>query len=183
MRSLSRSGTRSSTRPSGTAVRRGLAALLAGALALTVVAVALAAHPKKGASFAGVISTESPVNGFPAPVKFAVSANGKTLTAFKYSTFGCFGAGGFRPGIDYYTKPGSVIKVGTVKVSGSSFSVSGAVSSYTAFGYTTKTTTAVHGSFTSPTSAAGTIVFSQKESGKYTSQCGPATLAFTAKAG
>lgn len=116
------------------------------------------------------------------PVTFAVSGNGTTLTNFRYSSFGCFGAGGFQPGIDYYTKPQAIIKVGRVKVSKAGhFSASGAVSTYTAFGNTTKTTSKVSGSFTSAKAAKGTISFGQKVTGKFKSSCGPAVLSFTVK--
>jgi hypothetical protein len=165
----------------GRAARRGIAALLLGVAVLATAAAAMAAHPKKGSHFAGATSA-SPVNGFKAPVTFGVSPNGKTLTKFAYSTFGCFGAGGFRPGIDYYTQPGAIVKVGTVTVSGSGhFSVTGAVFVLSSHGVKTTTTTKVTGSFTSSTAASGTIVFTQKDTGTFTSSCGPATLSFTAK--
>jgi hypothetical protein len=162
--------------------RRLLVAVLVGALALTLVAVALAARPKKGARFSGFVAVTQGINGFKPPVKFTVSANGKSLTGFQYSTLGCFGAGGFRPGVDYYTQPDAIIKVGTVKVSGAgAFSTSGAVFTRSAHGITVKTTAAVRGTFTSPTEASGTITYSQKDTGQFKSQCGPATLDFTAK--
>jgi len=166
----------------GQRARVGAAALLVMLLALTAVAAALAAKPKHGAHFAGKTAA-SKVNGFSAPVTFTVSQNGKSLTSFRYSTFGCFGAGGFRPGIDYYTQPSAVIKVGTVKVSASGhFSATGAVSAYTTHGYTMTTTSSVVGTFTSARAARGSITFSQASSGTYTANCGPGTIAFTANA-
>src|SRR5205807_9296045 len=100
--------------------RRATAAALACAVALSLAlalgASALAAHPKRGAHFHGSFAFVG-VNGFKAPVSFTVSASGRTLTHFTYSTLGCFGSGGFRPGVDYYTKPSAIIRVGTVKVS------------------------------------------------------------------
>lgn len=160
-----------------------LALTVAVALAgLTMAASAIAAHPKAGSRYAGSTSA-SPVNGFPAPVTFTVARNGKSLLNFKFSTFGCFGAGGFRPGVDYYTQPGSIIKVGTVKLSKSGrFSVSGTVSDYSAFGDKTATTSKVVGRFAKAKLATGTITFSQKVIGKFSSSCGPGTLQFTAKA-
>jgi hypothetical protein len=167
--------------PLSGAGRRGMTAVLVSLAVLTTATAAIAAHPKKGSHLAGATS-EAPVNGFKAPVTFAVSPNGKTLTKFAYSTFGCFGAGGFRPGIDYYTQPSAIVKVGTVKVSGSGhFSVTGAVFVYSSHGVKTTTTTKVTGSFTKSTAANGTITFTQKDTGTYTSSCGPATLSFTAK--
>lgn len=161
--------------------RRGIVALLVAVAVLTSAAAAIAAHPKKGSHFAGTTSA-SAVNGFKAPVTFAISSTGKTLTKFAYSTFGCFGAGGFRPGIDYYTQPGAIINVGKVTVSRSGhFSVTGAVSVYSSHGVTTTTTTKVSGSFTSSRAAHGTIAFTQKDTGTFNSSCGPGTLSFTAK--
>lgn len=146
----------------------------------TLTAVAVAAKPKHGAHFVGKTAA-SPVNGFNAPVTFAVSKNGRSLTNFRYSSFGCLGAGGFRPGIDYYTQPGSIIKVGAVKVSASGhFSATGAVSSYTSHGFTTTTTSSVIGSFTKANAATGSITFSQKATGAFKASCGPAAIGFTA---
>ena len=165
----------------GRAARRGVAVLLVGIAVLMTAVAALAAHPRKGSHFAGTTSG-SPINGFTPPVTFTVSRSGKTLSRFDYSTFGCFGAGGFRPGIDYYTQPGAIIKVGTVKVSRSGhFSVTGAVFVRSSNGVTTTTTTKVSGRFTSTNAASGVMTFTQKLSGKDTSSCGPATLPFTAK--
>ncbi len=170
---------RAQTRPR--AYCRSLAAFLAGAMLLTGAAVAAAANPKNGAHFAGT-AAPGEVNGFKPPVTFTVAANGKTLMKFDYSTFGCFGAGGFRPGIDYYTQPNAIIKVGNVNVLASGhFSVTGAKFSYTAFGDTTTTTSKVSGSFSSSGAASGTIVFSQKITGKFSGTCGPSTLSFSAK--
>jgi hypothetical protein len=164
------------------AARRGIAGLLVGLAALTTAAAAIAAHPKKGSHFAGTDSA-APINGFKAPVTFTVSPNGKTLSRFAYATLGCFGAGGYQPGVDYYTQPSAIIKVGTVKVSGSGrLSVSGHVFVYSSHGVKTTTTTKVSGSFTKSTAASGSITFSQKDTGAYRSSCGPATLRFTAKA-
>jgi hypothetical protein len=148
---------------------------------LAAAASALAAHPKKGAHFSGSFSFTG-INGFKAPVAFGVSKNGTSLTGFQYSTLGCFGAGGFKPGVDYYTRPSAIIKVGTVKVSASGrFSASGVPSSYTAFGVTTNTTTTLSGKFTKSTAASGTIRFTQKLSGKVTGSCSSLALAFNAR--
>ena len=155
--------------------------LLVALLLLGTAATALAAHPKSGSHLSGYTSA-SPVNGFKAPVTFSVAPNGTALLNFKYSSFGCFGAGGFRPGVDYYTQPQSTIKVGKVSLSKSGhFSASGATNTYSAFGEKTITTTKVTGSFTSAKTATGTISFSQQISGKFTSTCGPANISFTAK--
>src|ERR1039458_1478300 len=144
--------------------RRGRGRLLAAsatAALLLSTAAALAAAPKHGAHFTGT-SSETKIVGFSAPVSFAVSANGKTLTNFRYSTLGCFGAGGFRPGVDYYTQPEAIIKVGTIKVSsGGRFSAPAATYSYkSSFGVSTVSTSKVTGTFTRSKAAKGTIVFS-----------------------
>ena len=156
--------------------------LLSGTQHRVATAVAIAAHPKKGAHFAGTTSLNA-INGFKAPVSFTVSSNGTALTKFTYSTLGCFGAGGFRPGVNPYTQPGAIIKVGSVTVLASGhFSRTGAVAVYPSpFGVTTKTTTKVSGSFTSPKAARGTVTFTQKDTGKYRNTCGPVTISFTAK--
>jgi hypothetical protein len=170
-------------RPSmvGRAYRRGVGTAAAVAL-LATAGAALAAHPRRGAHFAGTTAGGA-VNGFKPPVTFKVSSNGKTLMSFDYSTFGCFGAGGFRPGIDYYAQPGAIVKVGKVNVSGSGhLSVTGAVNVYSSFGVTTKTTSKVSGRFTGPKAVSGVITFSQKLSGKDNASCGPGTIAFSAKA-
>jgi hypothetical protein len=155
-------------------------AMLACTLALAGAATALAAHPKKGAHFKGSFGFTG-INGFKPPVAFTVAHDGKTLTAFTYSTLGCFGGGGFQPGVDYYTKPSAMIKVGTVKVSSSGhFSVKGVVATYTISGYTTKTTTTLSGKFTSAKAATGTLTFSQT----YTPgahSCNSNALTFSAK--
>ena len=150
------------------------AALLAGAPS------ALAAHPKKGAHFSGSFSFTG-INGFKAPVSFTVSKDGKKLTGLQYSTLGCFGSGGFQKGVDYYTKAGNIIKVGTVKVSASGhFSASGVVFKFTVSGFTTTTTTKVSGSFTSAKAASGTLTFAQKLSSG--ASCNSSVLSFKAKA-
>jgi len=154
-----------------------------GVALLTAAAVAIAAHPKKGAHFAGT-SSEPVIMGFKAPVTFAVSSNGKTATNFRYSTLGCFGAGGFPPGVNPYTQANAVIKIGAVTISTSGrFARTGAVSVYhSTFGITTTTTTKLSGTFTGPKASHGKITFSQKDTGRYTGTCGPATISFTAKA-
>ena len=162
--------------------RGRIAAALAATALLASSAAALGALPKHGASFKGKIDRVV-LNGFIAPVSFKVAADGKSLTGFRYSTLGCFGAGGFRPGVDYFTQPGAIIKVGTVKVTkGGHFSVTGAVSSTTSFGNKFTTTTNVSGVFTKSKAAKGTIVLSQKVTGKFSSTCGPSSITFTATA-
>jgi len=161
-------------------VRRStFGSLLAIASVTLFAAVALAVKPAHGAHFTGRTSA-SPVVGFYAPVKFAVAQDGRSLKGFSFGSFGCFGAGGFRPGVNPYTGS-SIIHVGAVKVSGSGrFSVTGAKSKYTVSGQTTTTTVAVSGHFTGRKSAAGSITFSQKVTGTFKSSCGPGTIQFSA---
>jgi hypothetical protein len=163
------------------AIRRSALGVMSCVLAaaLSLAAVAFAAKPAHGAHFTGRTAAQ-PVVGFYAPVKFTVSQNGRQLTGFSFGSFGCFGAGGFRPGVNPYTA-GSIIHVGTVKVSGSgSISVSGAKSTSSGFGDTTVTTVSMSGHFTKQKAATGTITFSQKVTGKFNSACGPAQIGFTA---
>ena len=166
--------------------RRGsvrIGALLAAVALLAFAASALAAHPKKGARFVGIVIGPK-INGFKPPVRFKVSTDGKTLTGFTYSTLGCFGAGGFQPGVDYYTKPSALINVGTVKVSPSGkFSVKGVASVYKGPGGSATTTSTISGSFTSPTAVTGTITFAQKLSpGGGTCNTSSFPVQFSAKA-
>jgi hypothetical protein len=162
---------------------RAAAAALSCAALLAGAASALAAHPKKSAHFSGSFGFAG-VNGFKPPVSFSVSKNGKTLTGFAYSTLGCFGAGGFQKGVNYYTKPEAIVKVGTVKVSSSGhFSAGGVVWKYSnKFGVTTTTTTTLSGSFSKAKAASGTVSFAQKLSGKTTGACESQALSFSAKA-
>ncbi|HEX4435549.1 MAG TPA: hypothetical protein VH061_02020 [Solirubrobacteraceae bacterium] len=165
-----------------TAIRRSFAgALLALLCAAVFTAVALAAKPAHGAKFSGRTAAEA-VEGFFAPVNFTVSRDGKSLKGFTFGSLGCEGAGGFAPGVSPY-KGGSIIHVGTVKVSSKgAISVSGAKSKFEIQGQITTTTVAITGHFTKRKAATGTITFSQKFSGTLDSGCGPAKINFTASA-
>ncbi len=165
----------------GRVPRRGTVALVVGVALLMSAASAIAAHPKKGAHFVGALPGPV-INGFTPPVTFTVSSRGKTLTGFTYATIGCFSAGGFRPGIDYFAQSGAMVKVGTVKVSPTGhFSVRGVVWIHKSVPITTTITTSLSGSFTSPTAASGTITYSERFSAPYNSRCDSPTLHFTAK--
>jgi hypothetical protein len=156
--------------------------VLACAAALSFAAPVLAAHPKRSARFHGAF-TKVGINGFKVPVSFAVSVNGRALVSFTYSTLGCFGAGGFRPGVDYYSKPSAIIRVGTVRVSSAGrFSASGVKSTYKAFGVTTTTTTTLSGKFTSARAATGSIRISQTLTGATRGTCSSIASKFTARA-
>jgi hypothetical protein len=162
---------------------RALALLTAAVLLLgaALAAAALAAKPARGAHFSGRTSVPA-ILGFRAPVSFTVSQNGRQLNGFSFGTFGCFGAGGFRPGVNPYTG-NSILHIGTVKVSASGqISVTGATSKYSVQGQTTVTTISVAGHFTKAKAATGSIKFSQNVTGSVKSSCGPATVGFTASA-
>jgi hypothetical protein len=145
---------------------------------VALVASALAATPKKGAHFTGRLSTP-PISGFHAPVTFKVSASGKLLDNFTFGSFGCFGAGGFKPGVNPYTGR-ALIDVGTIKVfTGGKFSQT-KPASYTVNGQTASFTVTVSGHFSKRTSATGTIRFTEVV-GVTPAKCTSATLTFTAK--
>lgn len=162
-------------------IERGIrrAAIAAGVFGagLALAAGALAAKPKHGAHFVGRTSVP-PVVGFRAPVKFTVSKNGRSLSHFTFGSFGCFGAGGFKQGVNPYTGS-SLIDVGTVKVSAKgAISASGARSTSKVGGQTTVTTISISGRFSKAKAASGSITFSQSVIGSVMASCGPATVSF-----
>lgn len=163
-------------------VRRAIAVVAAVSLvcALPLAAPALAAKPKKGARFAGRTSAP-PVEGFRAPVRFTVSPDGRSLYNFTFGTFGCFGAGGFRPGVNPYTG-NSLIDAGRVKVAAGGRFSDKTLSAYSVAGQTTTTTISISGMFGAPKTATGTITFSQVVTGTSKSACGPSKLSFYASA-
>jgi hypothetical protein len=143
---------------------KAMAALIAAGLALVLAATALAAHPKPGKRYAGTITNVEKIEGFSAPVSFKVSAPATQLLNFSYGTTGCFGSGGFWPGVNPYTAS-DAITVGAITVARSgSFSISNSKSTYhsTKYGFSYITTSQVTGKFTTSNSATGTISFSQK---------------------
>jgi hypothetical protein len=143
--------------------RKATAATLAITLALGFAATALAAHPKPGKRYAGTQTNVNPIVGFSAPVSFKVSSTGKQLLRFTYGTIGCFGAGGFKPGVDPYTRS-DLIKVGPITVTGSGhFAISNSKMTYQypTGGYTQVTKTTISGRFTTRKTATGTITYSQ----------------------
>lgn len=150
-------------------------ALLTGALALG--ATALAATPKKGARFSGHLSTP-PVEGFKAPVKFRVDPSGKLLDNFTFGTFGCFGAGGFRPGVNPYTGD-SLINAGAIKLAHNGSFSQTKLAGYSVRGQQTTFNVKVSGRFSSRSRASGTIVFTESGGGG-SGKCTSSTLSFTA---
>jgi hypothetical protein len=159
--------------------RAALATVIAGAALLAGAAQALAAHPKHGAHFKGPLALLG-VDGYKPMVSFTISGDGRKLLRFQFQTLGCFGAGGFRPGVNPYAGPSAAIDVGTIKVSSSGhFSVQGVAFTYKGGNYTVTTTATVTGSFSKPNRATGTLSYSQN-SGVAT--CHSLAQAFTASA-
>jgi hypothetical protein len=163
--------------------RTGLVAfvsLLAAAPPLA--ANALAATPKKGARFSGHIA-QAPVVGFTAPVRFRVDPNGRSLDRFTFGSFGCFGAGGFRPGVNPYTGD-SLIDAGSIKLAGNGHFAQTQLAGYTAAGQTSTFLIKVSGRFTKRNLASGTIQFTQTVTGVGSSgpiKCTSSPLSFTAR--
>jgi hypothetical protein len=152
---------------------------------LTLSVAALAASPKAGKKYAG-FTAEPKVVGFGAPVGFTVSANGAKLLKFQYGSLGCFGAGGFRPGVNPFRQFGGIKRLGTVTVSmNGHFSIANAKSTYKSakFKFSIVTTSQVTGQFVTSKRATGTIKFTQADhQGSKTTNCGPASTTFTASA-
>jgi hypothetical protein len=159
-------------------------ALVVAALSLAVCTAALAAHPKAGHKYAGVTNLPKVV-GFGDPVSFTVSANGATLQHFTYGSFGCQGAGGFKPGVNPYTK--NMVPVGAIKVgSKGTFSITNSkhkVTNTKGVHYTVVTSTSVSGKFTSAAKASGSLHFSQTYSPQHGAKftCNGIKEKFTAK--
>ena len=154
--------------------RRTTTALLIVGLTLVLAATAFAALPKPGGRYAGTETNVNKIVGFSAPVRFGVAPGGRRLLAFTYGTLGCSGgAGGFKPGVNPYTRS-DLIDAGQISVASSgTFAVTNAPSSYHSaqYGFTYTTRTTVHGKFTSRRVATGTITFSQT----YTPKTGKAS--------
>ena len=149
---------------------RTLIAALVAALSLLLAVGAFAAHPKAGKTYTGFVAGVTS-NGFKAPVSFKVSSDGKRLLAFKWAYFGCFGGGG-PPGVNPFTDPYNIVKVGTISVSSSGkFSVKNVKwTAAGAHGAPTKVTfSTISGRFTTAKKATGTIVFTQKQQGQFCS--------------
>jgi len=166
-----------------TAFRRALV-LAASALvvcALVLAAAAPAAKPKKGARFSGHTNAP-PVEGFKAPVRFTVAASGSSLGNFTFGSFGCFGAGGFRPHVNPYTGD-SLIDAGRLKLGSNGKFSDSATATHTVAGQTTTTKMTISGKFSTPKRVSGTIELTQAVKGAgVDSSCGPAKLSYSASA-
>jgi hypothetical protein len=145
----------------------------AALLVLAICATALAAHPTAGKSYSGNTSAAK-ANGFSAPISFKVSSNGKQLLKFEYGNTGCIAYP--ITGDPYTGAHATIIKVGTVAVSSKgSFSVTNENRSE---GIKSK----ISGKFKTANTAAGTIKFTQHETGPggFNKSCGPIDQTFTA---
>jgi hypothetical protein len=141
---------------------RILVAALGATLSLALAAAALAALPIAGKTFTGFTSVQ-PYNGFKAKASFKVSTNGKQLLGFVWQAGGCIGMGG--PG-NAYADPYNNYRVGTIPVSATgTFSVANAKWTSTNHSPAKTTTFTVSGRFTSPTTATGSIHYTQTDGG------------------
>lgn len=160
-----------------------IASTAVSAATLVLAATALAVTPKSG-TYRGL--TSGPVVlGFAPPVSFTLPASGRSLTRFRYSTFGCSNLGGQSETTgDAYLMPAAVKSIGKVPLSSNGkFSVQNVKSTYRSGGQTTTTITSISGKFTSKDRASGTITFSQRfhVPGHALPSCGPTSVTFTAK--
>lgn len=146
---------------------------------LALAAPAVAAKPKHNARFSGHTSAK-PVVGFLAPVTFKVAPNGLSLYNFTYGSFGCFGAGGFKPGVNPYTK-NSLVDAGKLKVSASG-RVSAKALVTESIGETTTTTITITAKFSTPKKISGTIQYSQVVENSFHSSCKSDPISFSASA-
>jgi hypothetical protein len=141
--------------------RRILIAVFAASLSLLLAVSALAAHPKAGRSYKGLMS--GPVyRGYKPPISFKVSSDGKRLLGFQFSGGDCVGLGG--PG-NPWTNPYHIYKVGTINVSSNgTFSVENVKwTAPSGSGNPPKVTTStVNGKFTTAKTATGTIRYRAK---------------------
>jgi hypothetical protein len=148
---------------------RTLIVVFAAGLSLLLAVGAFAAHPKAGETYSGFIPGNQ-WNGFKAPISFKVTKGGKRLYAFRWTGFGCFGAGGPKNVNPYLNNPYNLVKVGTIKVSSNGkFSVKNV--KWTAHGSgptqpTKVTYSTINGRFVTARKATGSIVFTQKMQGQ-----------------
>lgn len=164
-------------------LRTAVAAILVTVACLAAGAVALAAHPRANGEYAGRTSAPK-IGGYAAPAGFTVSADGRHVLQFNYSTFACFST--YAKGTDPYSTPTDVV-VATMPVSAAGrFSITGSKDRiiYGTAGHPqVVTTTRLSGHFTSPTSATGKITFSRTYGAQHRTDpvCGSGTVTFTAK--
>lgn len=141
---------------------RILIGVVAAVMSLALAVGALAALPTPGKTFKGFTSV-GPYNGYKATAGFKVSPTGKQLLGFVWQAGGCIGMGG--PG-NAYADPYNNYRVSTIPVStAGTFSVANA--KWTSGHHSPAKTTifTVQGRFTSPTTATGSIDYTQTDAG------------------
>jgi hypothetical protein len=157
---------------------RKLIIALVSTTTLIAVAAAAAALPRSGARYTGPTNSKV-VNGFGNTVTFLAGA--KSLKRFSFGTLGCFGYGTFPVGVDpYATSLAQVPKAVPVTAKGT-FSIKGTPVSWSGGDEALKLKVTITGSFSSATSASGTILVS--ESNGNGGSCGPVKMTFVAKVG
>ncbi len=148
--------------------------------ALVAVAAAMATAPRTG-TYKGTTSSV-PVNGFNDQVSFTVAPGARQITGFAFGTLGCIGAGGFKPGVNYWLK--NLKKFSLLPLTAAEgFSGSGKTKN-TSHGFTDTLSYTVKGHFNKAgTVASGTITVSEALTGaklKVPEKCGPAPMSFRA---
>jgi hypothetical protein len=146
-------------------------AAMMGTVILTASALAVPAKPS--VVFMGVTS-ERPINGYKATVRFAAPAGRRVLRNFVFETLGCFGSGAFPVGVDPYFESPWRVKAIPVNKKGVYSAKVTATSPAADSGTLTAT---IKGSFRGARKAIGKITFSQEQGG---AECGPQTIKFTA---
>jgi hypothetical protein len=155
--------------------RHRIAATVGLSAWFSLIAVAFASNPAKSSKFKGTASgSVTFATTFTAkdPLTFKTSRSGMEVLSFAYTDTVCDLAAS-----DH-------VAVGTIKISGGKFSLSGHKSAPVADslqdGGTVVTTTSVKGTFVSPKSVSGTLEYRQKQSGAPGASCGPIKLSFRA---
>ncbi len=138
-----------------------------------ILAASALAVPTKPSVFMGVTS-ERPINGYKATVRFAAPAGRRVLRNFVFETLGCFGSGAFPVGVDPYFESPWRVKAIPVNKKGVYSAKVTATSPAADAGTLTAT---IKGSFRGTRKAIGKITFSQEQGG---AECGPQTVKFTA---
>jgi hypothetical protein len=149
-------------------------AIVTAAMATAMLAASThAVGATKPSVFMGVTS-ERPINGYKATVRFTAPSGRRVMRNFVFETLGCFGSGAFAVGVDpYFESPWRVKAIPVNKKGVYSASVK-ATSPAADAGTLTAT---IKGSFRGARKAIGKITFSQEQSG---AECGPQTIKFTA---
>jgi hypothetical protein len=142
-------------------MRRPIFIIIITAAAL-VALLAVAALAAQAGNYGGFIP-KAAYNGHKAPVTFTVGKSGKQIYRFRWTAFGCFGAGG--PGNPFINNPWLVKRVGTIKIlSNGKFSIKNVKWTAKAAGPNQPATTTwstVSGRFVTAKTVVGTITYHQ----------------------